>query len=214
MHQLWESRTGGEYLKLCKILTEFPDKFREYYRMNVTFDYILDSECEGWSAGYSDFRKCTEAEEKLTVALRCVLVIVVRIKINYICRMLHVMIIQCNLKGNYTRNRATINWSILQIYKLRNTNISGTALTFQFEIFQIYVDGTDKPFFFVYSKDTPFRSFQNWSWNWRCSKNALEITDIAMYALKSLNPENVLHRDLLHEEMELRASCEMLREQY
>jgi len=34
---------GGEYLKLCKILTEFPDKFRQYYRMNVTFDYILDS---------------------------------------------------------------------------------------------------------------------------------------------------------------------------
>jgi len=43
MHQLWESRTGGEYLKLCKILTEFPEKFRQYYRMNVTSDYILGS---------------------------------------------------------------------------------------------------------------------------------------------------------------------------
>jgi len=43
MHQLWESRNGGEYFKLCKILTEFPDKFREYYRMNITFDCILDS---------------------------------------------------------------------------------------------------------------------------------------------------------------------------
>jgi hypothetical protein len=43
MHQLWESRTGGEYFKLCKILTEFPGMFREYYRMNITFDYILDS---------------------------------------------------------------------------------------------------------------------------------------------------------------------------
>jgi len=47
---------------------------------------------------------CTEAEEKLTVALRYVLVIVVRIKVNYICKMLHVMIIQRNLKENYTRN--------------------------------------------------------------------------------------------------------------
>ena len=36
MHQLWE------YFKLCKILTEFPDKFREYYRMNIkSFDYIM-----------------------------------------------------------------------------------------------------------------------------------------------------------------------------
>jgi len=35
-----------------------------------------------------------------------------------------------------------------------------------------------------------------------------------MYALKSLNPDNVLHRDLLHAEMELRAPCETLREQY
>ena len=43
MHQLWESRTDGGYFKLCNILTEFPDKFREYYRMNITFDYILDS---------------------------------------------------------------------------------------------------------------------------------------------------------------------------
>jgi len=43
MRQLWESRAGAEYFNLCKILTEFPDKFREYYRMNITaFDYILD----------------------------------------------------------------------------------------------------------------------------------------------------------------------------
>ena len=44
MHQLWESTIGGKYFKLYKILTEFPDKFREYYRMNITkFYYILDS---------------------------------------------------------------------------------------------------------------------------------------------------------------------------
>jgi len=51
-------------------LTEFPDKFRQYYRMSIeTFDYIMDS-VENDLQGYSDFRKCTEAEEKLTVALR------------------------------------------------------------------------------------------------------------------------------------------------
>ena len=44
MHQLWESRNYGEYFKLCKILREFLDKFREYYRMDIkTFDYILDN---------------------------------------------------------------------------------------------------------------------------------------------------------------------------
>ena len=44
MDQLWESRTDGEYFKLYKITTEFPNKFREYYRMNITtFDYIMGS---------------------------------------------------------------------------------------------------------------------------------------------------------------------------
>jgi hypothetical protein len=38
------ARTDGKYFKLCKILGEFPDTFREYYRMNMkTFDYTLDS---------------------------------------------------------------------------------------------------------------------------------------------------------------------------
>ena len=63
MHQLWESRNGAEYFKLCKILREFPDKFREYYRMNIkTFDYILDSVKDDLQ-GYSNFRKCIEAEQ-------------------------------------------------------------------------------------------------------------------------------------------------------
>jgi hypothetical protein len=46
-----------------------------------SFDYILDSVKDDLQ-GYSNFRKCTEAEEKLTVALRYVLIIVVRIKIK------------------------------------------------------------------------------------------------------------------------------------
>ena len=97
MHQLWESRTDGECFTLHKILTEFPDKFREYYRMNTTtFHYILDSMKDDLQ-GYSNSRNCIEAEQKLTVALRYIL-IMVRIKINYICKMLHAIIIQCNLK--------------------------------------------------------------------------------------------------------------------
>jgi hypothetical protein len=102
-HQLWESRTDGEYFKLRKILREFPDKFREDYRKNIkTFDYILDSVKDDLQ-DYSNFRKCVEAEEKLTVALQYVLVIGVRININYICAIVNSIKIQCNLKGNCTR---------------------------------------------------------------------------------------------------------------
>jgi hypothetical protein len=89
IHQLWESRTDAEYFKRCKILREYPDKFREYYRMNMnTFYYILDSVKDDL-LGYSNFRKCNEAEEKLTVALRYVFIIVVRINRNYICTMIN-----------------------------------------------------------------------------------------------------------------------------
>ena len=70
--------------------------------MNIkTFDYILDSVKDDLQ-GYSNFSKCTEAGQ-LTVALRYVLVIAVRININYICTMVNAIKIQCNLNGNYTR---------------------------------------------------------------------------------------------------------------
>jgi len=70
MHQLWELRIDEEYFKLCNILTVFPNKFREYYRINMnTFQYNMDSVKDDLQ-GYSDFRKCIGAEEKLTVALR------------------------------------------------------------------------------------------------------------------------------------------------
>ena len=82
---------------------QFPDKIREYYKMNVkTFDYILDSVKDDLQ-GDSNYRRCFETEEKLTVALRYVLVIMVRIQINYSCKMLYAITIQFNLKGNYTR---------------------------------------------------------------------------------------------------------------
>jgi hypothetical protein len=57
-------------------------RLKEYYRMNIkTFDYILDSVKDDLQ-GYSNFRKCIEAQEKLTVAHRYVLVTVVRINID------------------------------------------------------------------------------------------------------------------------------------
>jgi len=63
------------------------------------FDYILDNVKDDLR-GHYNFRKCTDAGEKIMVALRHVPVIVVRIKINYICKMLNAVIIRCNLKGN------------------------------------------------------------------------------------------------------------------
>ena len=64
--------------------------------------YILDSVKDDLQ-GYANFRKCSEAEEKLTVAIRYVLVTVVRINIDYICTVVCAINFKCNLKGNYTR---------------------------------------------------------------------------------------------------------------
>ena len=80
MRQFWESRIDWEYLKLCKILRELSNKFREYYWMNIkTSSCILDSVKDDLQ-GYSNFRKCIEAEDKLNVALPYALVIVVKDK--------------------------------------------------------------------------------------------------------------------------------------
>ena len=85
MRRLWESRISGEWLKLCNILREFPSKLRENYKMNIKFGYIMDS-VKNDLQGCSNFRKCTEAETKLTVAHRFLLVIVVRIKRYYVAK--------------------------------------------------------------------------------------------------------------------------------
>jgi hypothetical protein len=59
--------------------------------------------CEDDLQGYSNFRKCIEAKEKLAVVLRHLLVIVARMNIEYICTMLYAVQILCNLKGDCTR---------------------------------------------------------------------------------------------------------------
>ena len=66
------------------------------------FYYIFDSVKDDLQ-GYTNFITSTKAEEKLTVALQYVLIIVLRININYICTMANAIKILCNLKGNYTR---------------------------------------------------------------------------------------------------------------
>jgi hypothetical protein len=64
--------------------------------------------------GYSSFRKCNEAEEKLTVALWYALDIVVRININYIYTMVNAIKIQCNLKEiTQEKVRVTLHFSKL-----------------------------------------------------------------------------------------------------
>jgi hypothetical protein len=70
--------------------------------MKITF-YCTVVSVKDNLQGYSNFRNCIEAKEKLKVALQYVLVIAVRIKINYMFKMLHAIITQCILKGNYTR---------------------------------------------------------------------------------------------------------------
>jgi hypothetical protein len=77
--------------------------------MNIKcFDYILDSVKDDRQS-YSNFRECIEAQEKLTVTIRYVLVTVVRININYSCTMLNAIKIHCNLKEIKQKIRATLN---------------------------------------------------------------------------------------------------------
>jgi len=75
--------------------------------MNIkTSGYILDS-VKNDLQGYYNFIKCIEAEEKLNAALPYILVIVVKDKNKLHMQNLNAIKIQCNLKINYTRKRAT-----------------------------------------------------------------------------------------------------------
>jgi hypothetical protein len=131
IHKLWESRTYGGYFKLCKYWQNFPISSESITEWTFwTFDYILDRAKEDLQ-GYSNFRKCIEAEKHI-VAFRYVLVIAVAMTRDYICKMLYAVTVQCNLKGKV---RATLNWSKLSIYK-RKQKHQATALTSLVEILQ------------------------------------------------------------------------------
>lgn len=70
MHTLYQSREEGEYRKTSLKLRNYPEKFREYYRMDIaTYDYILRAISEDIKR-YSNFRRCIEPGEKLTICLR------------------------------------------------------------------------------------------------------------------------------------------------
>jgi hypothetical protein len=43
---LWESLTDKKNILNCKILSEFPDKFSEYHRMNIK-SLLYFGQCEG-----------------------------------------------------------------------------------------------------------------------------------------------------------------------
>ena len=90
--------------------------------------------------GYSNFRRCVEAEEKLTVALRYVLVIVVKINVNYICTILNAIKIQRNLKGNYTRKSKSYTKLKQTIDIQTQTHIPGYCINISALNFSKYSD--------------------------------------------------------------------------
>jgi hypothetical protein len=65
---------------MCKRLSEFPDKFRDYYRMNASaFEYMLDAVKDVLQL-YTNFGMCTEGEGKLTVALSTKFLLLLKLK--------------------------------------------------------------------------------------------------------------------------------------
>ena len=81
--------------------------------MNIkVFDYLMESVKDDLQ-GCANFSSCTEVEEKLTVAFLFVMVIVVRIKRNYVPKILNALIIRCNLKGNYNYTRKSNSYTKL-----------------------------------------------------------------------------------------------------
>jgi hypothetical protein len=64
-----------------------------------------------------------------------------------------------------------------------------------------YVDGKGKTIFYVCSKDTHLEALRIEPKTDGAVNLRLRYRTSAIYALKCLNPENVLNRDLLHVEM-------------
>jgi len=85
--------------------------------------------------GCSNFRMGTKAEDKLTVVLRFVLAIMVRIKRIYISKNLNPIIFHCNLNKIAQKSNNTINYSKLHIYKHKHKT-SDTPLTYLLEIYR------------------------------------------------------------------------------
>lgn len=70
VHKFNVDRSAGEFFKTWQTIRNYPDKFKEYYRMTMeTFDYILEGIKDDIS-GQSNFRQCISPEEKLSITIR------------------------------------------------------------------------------------------------------------------------------------------------
>ncbi|XP_025425061.1 protein ALP1-like [Sipha flava] len=70
VHDLLTDYKNGEYFQTCIKLREYPEKFKEYFRMNIhTYDYILDNISNDIKK-YSNFRECIQPDEKLAITIR------------------------------------------------------------------------------------------------------------------------------------------------
>jgi len=71
VHKLWQQRDdSGEFQNVCTVLNNYPSKFYNYFRMDIsTFEYILNA-IKNDLTKYSNFRRCIEPKEKLAVTLR------------------------------------------------------------------------------------------------------------------------------------------------
>lgn len=70
IHKFNKDRSAGEFFNTCQNIINYPDKFKEYYRMTrETFNYILEEiKCD--IIGQSNFRECISPEEKLSITIR------------------------------------------------------------------------------------------------------------------------------------------------
>jgi hypothetical protein len=69
LHEFNIDLSRGEFFTTCVPMRNYPDKFKEYYRMSIeTFDYIL-RDISKFITGESNFRMCISPEEKLTISL-------------------------------------------------------------------------------------------------------------------------------------------------
>lgn len=72
-HEILQGRpTHGEYHHLFPLLRQYPEKFYDYLRMEMsTFDYILDKVKPYCQKNWCNFHKSPiEVEERLVVTLR------------------------------------------------------------------------------------------------------------------------------------------------
>jgi hypothetical protein len=70
IHGFNEDRGDTEFFKTSWPKRHYPDKYKDYHRMQIeTFDYILEA-IKDDLATQSNFRDCISPDEKLTITIR------------------------------------------------------------------------------------------------------------------------------------------------